>query len=91
MSLKSTAFVLLIFGALLFSVGFTIDQDYQEWEDNRDQLKSECLSMYTTWQSCSHIDNLENPNDSGGPYMNFGFGLIGVGMILLIYNEWDLT
>jgi len=91
MSIKSTAFVFLIFGALLFSVGFTIDQDYQEWEDDRDQLRSECRSLYTSWQPCSYIDDLENPNDSGGPYMTLGFGLISVGMLLIIYDEWDLT
>ncbi len=91
MSLKTGAMVLLVFGALLFSIGFSIEQDYQEWEDDRSAMKSQCIQGTFDWSRCDYIDNLENPNDSGSLYINGGGVMLIVGMVILLYDEWDLT
>lgn len=90
MSVKTGAIVLLILGGLLFSVGFTINQDYQNWEDKQNAKYSNCINNFH-WNQCDYITNAENPHNSGAIFGTPGMGLMIVGLGLLLYDEWDLT
>ena len=67
----------IIIGSMFFVVGFGDYQDYSEFEENRDELISDCYKTLHPSQ-CGDIQHIENPHDSGT-----GFMLVGMSMMLI--------